>query len=190
MLNSWGEWIGRYQVDKRMANMEADPVDLGKSPPREAWVLFILEDETTFYSVQELLKSMKEDLGIERVLGYALLPSDEVPDMATGARDMEYIRSKDLGWTGQLKWDPLQSSDQGGPDLLIDLTDGRSVGMDRLMVSVPAGLRIGRYQNERLPYYDLMLETDEGEGIEDLRDRILRYLELMMNKTKGHGNES
>ncbi len=182
MLASWGERIGRYQVRKRLDAMTSKPMDMRKDPPREAWVLYILDEEVTFRVVQQCMEQMKEGLGIERVKGFALLPENEVPDMATGARDMEFIRSKDLGWTGNLKWDPLQSSDQGGPDIMLDLTDGRSVAMDRLMSEVPAGIRVGRYSNERAPFYDLMLETQEDEGISDLSDRFLRYLELMMEQ--------
>ncbi len=182
MLNKWGEQIGRYQVRKSLLDMESKHMDLAVNIPREVWVLYILDDEATFYTVRDLLERLRKERGVERTRGFALLPEDEVPDMATGARDMEYIRSKDLSWTSKLKWDPLQSSDQEGPDIVIDLTDGRSVALDRLMSQVPAGLRIGRYSYERMPFYDLMVETQEDEGIDDLCDRILRYLERMMEK--------
>jgi hypothetical protein len=182
MLSKWGEKIGRNQIRKSLSEMESEHMDLSKHPPREVWVLYILDDVGIFDTVQDLLERLREERGVERTRAFALLPEDEVPDRATGARDMEYIRSKDLSWTSKLKWDPLQSSDQGGPDIIIDLTDGRSVAMDRLMSEVPAGLRIGRYSNERMPFYDLMVETQEDEGIGDLCDRVLRYLELMMEK--------
>ncbi|MFB6258433.1 MAG: hypothetical protein ABEH38_07050, partial [Flavobacteriales bacterium] len=83
-------------------------------------------------------------------------------------------------WTAKPKWDLLQSSDQGGPDLMVDLSEGRSVALDRIMSEVPAGLRIGQYRKERAPFYELMLETKEEEGVGELCERILRYLEPMM----------
>lgn len=184
MLNRLGERIGRCRVEKELKKLESSAVDLAEFPPKEAWVLFIMDSEKDFHSVRDFLERLKETYGIEHVLGYALLPDDEVPNMATGARHMEYIRSKDIAWAGNLKWDPLESSDQGGPDLLIDLTNGRSVAMDRLMGQTPAGLRIGRYQAERVAFYDLMFEVENDEGLEEWCDRTFRYLGHLMNKTE------
>lgn len=181
MLNSWGERIGRRKARKELkSRKEGHPVDLNAEPPRLAWVLFILDEDELYQEVEELREKLKETHGLERVRAFAVLPDDEVPNMATAARDMEFIRSSDTGWTGKLKRDPLEGEE--APDLLIDLSDGRSVTLDHLVSSVPARLRIGRYRNERLPFYELMLETQEDEGVRDLIDRILRYLQLMMRK--------
>ena len=182
MLNKWGEYIGRWQVRKSLSRRESEPIDLARHPFREVWALCTFDHKETLLTVQQLLERLRNERGAERTSGFVLLHEEEAPDMETVARNIKTIRPKDMSWTGKLKWDPLQSSDQGGPDILIDLTDGSSVAMDRLMSELPAGLRVGPYNNERTPFYDLMVETRGDEEVKDLCDRILRYLELMMEK--------
>lgn len=153
-------------------------MELSDQRPKKAWILYMLDGEDTFRAIGELEERLKNELGLEEVRCFADLMGEEVPDFATGARDTDFIRRSEKSWTG--KWKGEGADNTAKPELLIDLSDGRSLALDRLMTDLDGVLRIGRYRNDRLPHYDLMIESEEDEGVHDLSERILRYLQLMM----------
>lgn len=180
MLKELGERIGRWSLKRELARREEQAMEFSDRAPRTAWILYMMDGADSFHAVTELEERLKKELGVQEVRCFADLMGDEVPDFAMGARDTDFIRRSEQSWTG--KWKGGPSGTEASPDLLIDLSDGRSLALDRLKGELSDSLRIGRYRNDRLPHYDLMIESEEDEGIHDLGERILRYLTLMIKK--------
>jgi len=146
---------------------------------RTVALLYYLPDEAT-YKVAETILSRLNDLNLKvRVVCYTdlkLSPHYFIPKIT-----QDIITAKDINWRYQPQKAFVKEFVSTEFDILIDLSLNDHLPLLYCAALSKAGLKVGRFQEDRELFYDLMIHSSTDETIDSFAGQVIHYLSRINN---------
>jgi len=137
-------------------------------------ILFNDSDEARYRRIRQFAKDLKDEYGIKLVKGISFINGTEkdVPIYHAHKLEMDYFTRDDLSWNLKASQN-LKSLRDERFDILIDITDTKSLHIDYFLKYASASMKVGRAGSYRENEFDLIIKSPESYSTE-----------LFLNQTK------
>jgi len=159
--------IGRTRNAKSVSLNEA--VKLG--------VLFIGEDEQTFNTLSGFLKELRANGKKVKCLGYVSKP--QVAASLRSSQDLDFFSQDDLNWHFGPESSRVRSFIDEPFDILLDIRIQKSLPVMSIAAHSKAKFKVGNYSERNEPFFDLMIESNEGMDLKEFIKQMKHYLAML-----------
>lgn len=146
---------------------------------RTVALLYYLPDEATYKTAETILANLNELNLKVRVVCYTDLkisPHYFIPKIS-----QDIITAKDINWRFQPQKAFVKEFVTTEFDILIDLSLNDHLPLLYCAALSKAGLKVGRFQEDRELFYDLMIHTTTEETIDSFAGQVIHYLSRINN---------
>jgi len=165
--------LKQLQVSER----KQKPVSIESA--RTLALLYYLADEETYKKVELILGRLTElNLKI-RVVCYTDLK--RIPYYFIPKISQDIITIKDINWRFQPQKPFVKEFINTEYDILIDLSLSENLPLLYCAALSCAGIKAGRYQEDRQLLFDLMIHTGPDETIDSFAEQVIHYLSMINN---------
>jgi hypothetical protein len=168
-------------VGRNVLRSEKEPerVRRGSNFTNASRVAFLYKDadEDFFKKIKQYIKQIKTDYGIKHVfaLGFVDTESKKIPIWQNQKLESEFFTREDLNW--QMR--PVNNVGKfinEDFDILIDLTDGKSLPLNFVAKESKAAMKVGVKGSTAERYYDLIIDMGYSFSIDKYLDQLKLYL--------------
>lgn len=159
---------GKTALPRRMTN-------IGEA--RSIGILYIVEDVPDFDIVESFVKELQNEHKEVKALGFVKgnnLVSRFLPRLS-----YDFFSSKDLNWFLRPTHARVADFIEKDFDILIDLNMEDFFPMKYISGRSKAFCRVGRFSEENMPFYDLMIELKPGTDMAGYISQIRHYLSII-----------
>lgn len=126
---------------------------------------------------------MLREEGIKTVQALGYFHEKETPQFVTPERDFDYFNKKDLNWFMKPDSASIHKFANQKFDILVDLSIEEVFPVEFVLATSKAKFKVGKGGGKNRHFYDLMINIEEGQGLNFLVKNINHYLN-MINKTE------
>ena len=159
---------------KHQTEMNRTQKQVNLNSARTLVLLYNLPDEATYKIAESIVVRLGEMNLKVRVVCYTeskILPHYFIPKIS-----QDIFTAKDLNWRFQPQKPFYKDFIETEYDILIDLSLTNNLPLLYCAAFSKAGLKVGRFQEEHQPFYDLMIHTTENETIDSFAEQVIYYL--------------
>lgn len=144
---------------------------------RSLGFVYFDESEEHLKAVKQVVREVVGMHGIRKVqaMGYVDQPSKKVPVYQARKLEFTYFDQDDLG-TRYQPGGETKAWVQEPFDVLIDLTGGKHLPLQYLIFQSKASMKVGRAAAPRAQDYDLTLQVDAKDGMQEFMRQVNHYL--------------
>ncbi len=150
---------------------------------RSVAILYYLDSEETLSIIKKLVKNLKEEEGVRKVLaiGYYDGHEKEVPSYVSPKLEFDFILKHEHAKTHKPSGNLARNFPHEEFDILLDLTFEKKLPLMYLLNWSSARFKVGIHQEENLRYYDLTV-IQLSKTLTDLIDNINSILKKINKK--------
>ncbi len=175
-------WIERYRLKQAL---KAEPLRAVRAVnlenARSVGLLIKLDSEETLEITHQYIKYLKGEHGIKNVHSLAIVSDKSVPEFIKPQSNFDVVTSKDMAWGGKPKSEAVNSFVERQFDILIDLSQTKSLPIVHCLIHSAAKLKVGGNSESHQEHYDLFIEK-QSKSITAFIKEVNYYL-LMLNKS-------
>jgi hypothetical protein len=139
--------------------------------------VYIDSDETFFKQIKNFTRQLKTDYNIRNVMALGFIDSKakDIPVWQNQKLEFEYFTREDLNW----KMKPgsrVRKFVEEDFDILIDLTDGKSLPLNFVIRESRACMKVGRKGSRVEKVYDLIFDMGQKDALDSYLDQLKKYL--------------
>lgn len=154
---------------------------LGYSQATTFGIIYDATTEESYRRVTILVKELQQDQKKVKTMGFVNLK--KLPAHAFPKLTFEFCTKKDFSITQQPLLPSINDFATHAFDVLIDLTPSDFHQMKYISAISDSLMKVGRYDDRYKDIYDLMLQIDDTNTIEETIDQVLFYLKMINNGT-------
>ena len=145
-------------------------------------LLMNISEEPDMRKITKFEKFLKAEFGIKKVfaLGYYDNKKEE-PNFLRSSISFDCLQRKDLSWNGVPSGNAYENFISEKYDILIDLTSYYNVPLRFVLLRSNAKFKVGRFSEESAPYYDMMIDSKDGD-FEEFANQLVHYLTMINAK--------
>jgi len=173
---------GKYHLQKAVNSYpERNAYAVNLNEAISVALVFKISNEEDYIKVNKFMKYLKGEFGMKKLffMGYWNDPKNE-PSFLQTKLDFDYFSIKNLNSKGEPTGGNIDNFLSEKFDILIDLNNYFNVPLRYLIMKSPAKFKVGRFQEENKPFFDLLIGKNE-DGFEEYCNQLVRYL-TMINK--------
>lgn len=152
---------------------------LGYHPAVSFGIMYDATSEDHYKHVTHLVRELQQDQKKVKTLGYVTVK--KMPEHCFPKLTFEFCNSASFSWNQQPVAQNVKDFISGSYDVLIDLTPSYLHHIKYLSAVSVAKMRVGRYVEKYIEVYDLMLQVDDNNSIEETSGQVLHYLKMINN---------
>jgi hypothetical protein len=169
--------LGAYFLQREATSITRATNSISLDKAVKLGVLFSGEDEQTFNTVSAFLKELRANGKKVKCLGYVAKPLAAAS--LRSSQDLEFFSQADLNWHFRPESSRVRSFIEEPFDILIDLRMQSSLPILYLAAFSKAKFKVGDFNEENEPHYDLMIERSEEIELRDFIKQIKHYLGML-----------
>jgi hypothetical protein len=154
---------------------------LGYSQANTFGIIYDATTEENYRRITMLVKELQQDRKKVKTMGFVNMK--KLPAHAFPKLTFEFCSQKDFSITQQPILPAINEFAKQSFDILIDLTPSDFHQMKYLSAISDSVMKVGRYDERYKDIYDLMLQVDDTNTIEETIDQVLLYLKMINNGT-------
>ena len=150
---------------------------------RTVGILYIVNDVPDFAIVEEYVARLQRDHKDVKALGYVrnkFLISRFLPRLS-----YDFFSRRDVTWYYKPIHEKVRDFTQKEFDILIDLNLQDFFPLKYISGLSKAKCRVGRFSDDNVEYYDLMIEAKPGITVPEFIEQIHHYLTVINRNEKG-----
>jgi ADP-heptose:LPS heptosyltransferase len=161
---------GEYFLRKEFANISRTIAVTNFEEAETIALIFDATDKEEFEVVKKYIKKLKENKRKVRAIGF--YDGKEEPVLMSSKLEYDFFSRK------QLKWNFMQEPF----DLLINLCMNFKTPLLYVTALSRAKFKVGRQHTQYEPYYDLLLNVEDGTGLKNFIAVAEKYLSMIQPK--------
>ncbi|OFX68905.1 MAG: hypothetical protein A2X12_05175 [Bacteroidetes bacterium GWE2_29_8] len=169
--------LGYIMLNKELENLKRDKVLSNLKTAKKIGILYYLESEKQYNVISDFVKSLQEEHKTVKALG--MIPEKTVPHYCFPKIFYDYITVKDLNWYYKPNAICVRDFINTEYDILIDLTTENSFTIEYISALSKAKLKVGKADNLRKKYYDIMIDIEKNKDLKYLILQITHYLSML-----------
>lgn len=146
-------------------------------------ILYPVDRPETYHLVKKYVKHLKEQEGIRKIMALGYVDVKELPADYNSKLEFDFFCKKDLNRLYRPQGNIIKNFIEEDYDILIELTNDTILPLRYILISSRAKFKVGFYNEENEPYFDMMINTGKSFNIVDFIDQINHYLKII-NKRK------
>lgn len=152
---------------------------MGYHQARNLGVIYDASTEENYNRITHLVKEFQQDGKKVKTLGF--VTQKPMPDYCFPKLTFEFCNSKSFSWNQQPLARNVQTFIKENYDILIDLTPTSFHLVKYLVAISEARMKMGRYNENYIEVYDLMLQIDESSDLQQASSQAVHYLKMINN---------
>ena len=173
--------IGQFALRRYFISLKRTPVVNNLDQAKSVGLIFDADTEKDFDLAVNYLKLIKEEFGIRNVRAFGYFSEkQELPHLKRSLQ-VDYFTRKDLNWFNRPEGKFINDFGKEKFDVLIDLSENDSLPLQYLVAMSPARFKIGRFSDENLEFYDMMVDV-KGKSLSYFIEQATTYLTLINQK--------
>ena len=171
---------GEYFLRKEFANISRNIAVTNFEEAETIALIFDATDKEEIEVVKKYIKKLKENKRKVRAIGF--YDGKEEPVLMSSKLEYDFFSRKQLKW--YLKPDdPIVENFMQEPfDLLINLCMNFKTPLLYVTALSRAKFKVGRQHTQYEPYYDLLLNVEDGTGLKNFIAVAEKYLSMIQPK--------
>lgn len=175
--------LAKYSYRNDAAGIIHPRIMTNLADARSIGILYVLNDAPDYEIVEKFVTLLQRERKEVKALGYVRnknLISRFLPKLS-----FDFFSRKDITWFYKPLHDKVRDFTEKEFDILIDLNLQDFFPLKYISGLSRAKCRVGRYSEENLDFYDLMLETKPDTGMGAYIEQIHHYLTVINQNEKG-----
>lgn len=154
----------------------------GSKTPRKsvdykaAWeigILYSVEDLSKHEKVKTFIKVLEKDIKKVEVLTFLGKDKENLEFK------FNFYTASDFSFWGELQSETVKKFIDKQFDFLLCLDLETNIYIDNILARCKANCRIGRFENNKKDFFELMIKTDDHIDIQVLIDEMYRYIKVL-----------
>ncbi|MFW5706930.1 MAG: DUF6913 domain-containing protein [Bacteroidota bacterium] len=173
--DSTREWFLKRAHKKVARNKKL----LGYSQVKNLGILYDASEEHNYRHIVQLVKKLQDDQKKVKTMGF--VNQKKRPDYCFPQLVYDFCDAKSFAWNQKPTAQNVKDFIDAEYDLLIDLTPSDFHLVKYLCAISKARMKTGRYVEKYIDIYDLMLQVDDNNSIEETSSQVIHYLKMINN---------
>ena len=169
--------IGKYRLKKDLLGIVRNRKIMNLKEARKIGILYILDDVPDYDRISEFVATLQHDRKEVKALGFVknkTLISRFLPKLS-----YDFFSRNDLNFFYKPFHSKIKDFIEKEFDILIDLSVKDSLPLKYISGLSAALCKVGRFSEEDLSCYDLMIDVKKGTGINEYIDQVVHYLSII-----------
>ncbi|MEZ4936923.1 MAG: hypothetical protein R2799_04950 [Crocinitomicaceae bacterium] len=145
-------------------------------------VVCTCESETQINLIQRYIQKLKEEHGIRKIKLLALCNEKELPAYLKESENIIGVTKKEFSFTGSSENGRFLDFVREKFHILLDFSRDVNPEVKFVVKSSQASFKVGRFANENLEMYDLMLNMEGSKDLNTFMDLLDKYLVMIDQK--------
>ncbi len=176
------EKLGKSSITKKLSKDNRKPKIKNYTEAQSVGIIYKIKDKDYQYFINNFIDYLREDVGFKVIKTLGFYEEKVAPTFLDLGSKYQFINQKDLNWNFTPKKESVDQFTSSNFDLLIDLTDEYCIPLRHTVVHTAASLKIGRYNEEEIDFYDFMINLPEHASLKEFTNQLNHYLSSI-NKT-------
>jgi hypothetical protein len=177
MLNYIRRKIGLYYLRKEQPRIDPGHKMVNLPEARHIGVIYTLDGIPDYDKVSQFVTSLQQDHKEVKALGF--VKSKALIERFLPKLSYDFFSRRDLTWFYKPIHDTVKDFIARDFDLLINLSVEDTFPLKYISAMSHAFCRVGRYSEENIPYYDLMIDLKPAMTVDDYFIQIRHYLTII-----------
>ena len=172
--------IANFRFQKDLEKVRFQRQAVGFDEAKKIGLLYDATDEGDFEAIKAYLKGVRKEQKEVYALGY--VDKKELPRSQFAQYGIDFFTRKDLGWNmipGNLTVNNFINEPY---DIVVNLAVNSCFPLRYITAVSHARFRVGRFDKRNTYCYDLMLNTRDDIGIQELLVQVENYLRLIKSQ--------
>lgn len=173
--------IGKYNLKKELPRIIRKRKMINLKDARKIGILYILDEVPDYDRVSEFVAKLQHDRKEVKALGFVKnksLISRFLPKLS-----YDFFSKKDLNFFYKPFHNNIKDFIEKEFDILIDLSIKDSLPLKYISGLSVALCKVGRFSDEDLACFDLMIDVRKGTGISEYIEQVVHYLSIINENT-------
>lgn len=180
MLEYIRRWILHYLINREIRKETRVKRHVDFKDIRSVGVLFLLGDENEFKQLDKLIKKLIDQGKDVKMVGF--FPEKIIPYFFIQKLKIDIFTKKDTNLLGFPKSEAVKEFIEQDFDILIDLTVDDILSIDYISGMSRAGFKAGRYRDEMMKVFDLMIRKPQDMSFEAYINSMIGYISILNTK--------
>lgn len=174
---------GKLALARELARHQRLKKNNSLSTAKSIGLLYYLADEVVYNIIESFVQSLNGKQKKVRLICYT--DSKTVPHYFIPKLSQDIITVKDLNWFRKPAKGFVQEFIGEKFDVLLDLSLSDYFPLQYIASLSEASLKVGRFDEAHMDYYDLMIHTSGVTGLEEFILQIDHYLNMLNQEPDG-----
>ena len=171
---------GKYIFYRKLKNLKRNKKLVNLNEAKTVGIVYNVTNQEIFKKVKLLIKDLTT--AKRQVMAIGFVNRKSIPDYCIAAYSGYYFDQKDLNWFGGPKNNYIKEFINKEFDILIDLTLEDVFVIQFISGLSKSRLKVGRYSENHIKYYDLMIKVNNSLSLDIFIEQILHYLLILKSK--------
>lgn len=180
MLRGIQEYFAKRRVDKLGNQRQSKVYNYLNS--NSIGVICTCESETQINLVLRYVQRLKEEHGIRKIKVLAICLEKELPSYVKETENFIAITKKDFSYAGNSENARFLDFIKEKFNILLDFSREVNSEVKFVVKSAAASFKVGRFADENLEMYDLMLNVEGSKDLNLFTDLLDKYLVMIDQK--------
>lgn len=172
---------GKFFLKREISHSKRHRAVVDYSRAKNIGILFVLDEEKDYSVIREYVKHLQDHQKHVKAIGF--IKNQGLHRNLLQVLSFDFINEKDLNWYGMPHTEKSKNFIAKEFDVCIDLSDHKTLPLLYLAAFSNAHYKVGIYDKQYLPVYDLMIETTAAMETRELIENIDKYLSVLIPKS-------
>ncbi|MCB0479080.1 MAG: hypothetical protein KDC84_13005 [Crocinitomicaceae bacterium] len=182
MLKGIQEYFAKKKVNKIQNGRKSQVYNYLNS--NSIGILCTCESETQINLIQRYIQKLKENHGIRKIKLLAICNEKELPAYFKETENVIGVTSKEFSYTGNSENGRFLDFIKENFNILLDFSRDVNPEVKFVVKSSHASFKVGRFADENLEMYDLMLNMESSKDLNMFMDLLDKYMVMIDQKNK------
>lgn len=148
-------------------------------------ILYREKGESFYILVKQYVKYLRSEHGIRDIMAMAYVEDKKIlPHYHVHKLKYDYFTGANLNWRMEPNCDQVQNFIDKEYDILIDFEKEPSLPLRFILAESKAAFKVGYYDPDNEPFYDMMLASGENDTFDEYVKQINHYLTRINKKVE------
>jgi len=169
--------IGRYHLTREQQRLDRTLRLRNLENAKKIGILYSLDDVPDYDKISQFVSELQHDHKDVRALGF--VKNKSLVNRFLPKLSFDFFSVKDISWFYKPLHSKLKDFIEKEFDLLIDLSVTENFPLKYIAGLSHSFCKIGRFSEENLNYYDLMIDIKSSSTLEDYLGQVRHYLTII-----------
>lgn len=180
LINYLRKFFGQYILEREWRTVKRDVRSVNMNSAKNVGIMFNARDKKQFGVIKAFVTELRSDGKKVKALGF--VPKKELIELLETDEDYGFFGSDDFNWYFKPKGRKVVGFMSEPFDLLIDLRLKKSIPLLFIVSLSRATFKVGRFREEFKEFYDLMIEMEDENELDNFISQVKHYLNMITEK--------